>query len=421
MPHPGHRSFSLPSCFRTTAASAPKTVLSANPDLTTSLYQTQQGLFGLTWSKGSFGTRSLHIYLLLDNHHLSFPPSPSFHLQFNPRFTFWKKRGSKTLVGLLNTSSTTARVFWDLSRAKFGSRPDPASGYYVAILIGGEMTLLVGEELLPLCQLPRSIASGGGGARPTPKETAAAEIRNQVMVLRREHVYGNKKRLYYTTRANIGGGEQEIDVSIDYRAIGGEGGPTLCFSIADKRVLQVKHLKWKFRGNERVEGDDGIPPVQVSWDVYNWLFVQDDDHELTNGYALFMFKFERKPGGLITEEEEEDDEEKDAHHHHDYSYYDFVTNSGNLKKNEVEKNKTLQQDCGGLNLIGFEKKKKTTTTMMMKKGFKMRSGRSWSSSSLSSVSSSSNSTSSVMEWASVEENELKGGPCGFSLVVYAWN
>lgn len=287
------------------------------------------------------------------------------------------------------------------------------------------MTLLVGEELLPLCQLPRSIASGGGGARPTAKETAAAEIRNQVMVLRREHVYGNKKRLYYTTRANIGGGQQEIDVSIDYRAMGGEGGPTLCFSIAGKRVLQVKHLKWKFRGNERVEGDDGIPPVQVSWDVYNWLFVQDDDHELTNAHALFMFKFEKKPGGLITEEE--DDEEKDAHHHHDYCYYDFLanSNSGSLTKNEVEKNKTLQQDCGGLNLIGFETKKKkkktTTTTMMMKKGFKMRSGRSWSSSSLSSVSSSSNSTSSVMEWASVEENELKGGPCGFSLVVYAWN
>nr|XP_027061963.1 receptor kinase-like protein Xa21 [Coffea arabica] len=44
------------------------------------------------------------------------------------------------------------------------------------------MTLLVGEELLLLCQLPRSIAGSGGGAasaRPTPKETAAAEIRNQ--------------------------------------------------------------------------------------------------------------------------------------------------------------------------------------------------------------------------------------------------
>ena len=71
------------------------------------------------------------------------------------------------------------------------------------------MTLLVGEELLLLCQLPRSIAGSGGGAasaRPTPKETAAAEIRNQVMVLRREHVYDNKKRLHYTTRANIGGG-----------------------------------------------------------------------------------------------------------------------------------------------------------------------------------------------------------------------
>lgn len=300
------------------------------------------------------------------------------------------------------------------------------------------MTLLAGgreEELLQLGKLPRSITSSGGGAasaRPTPKEPAAAEIRNQVMVLRREHVYGNKKRLYYATRANIGGGQQEVDVSIDYRVIGGDGDATLYFSIDNKRVLQVKHLKWKFRGNQRIEVDDGIPPVQVSWDVYNWLFVQHDDHELTNGYALFMFKFEKKPGGgggdLITKEEGEDDGEKAPphhRHHHDYDYYDFFTNSssGSLKKNEAEKNK-LQQDCGGLNLIGFEtnkRKKKKTTTTMMKKGFKLRSGRSWSSSSVSSASSSSTSTSSVMEWASAEENELKGGPCGFSLVVYAWN
>ncbi|CAK9149201.1 unnamed protein product [Ilex paraguariensis] len=95
----------------------------------------------------------------------------------------------------------------------------------------------------------------------------------------------------------------------------------------------VKHLKWKFRGNARIEVD-GVQ-IQVSWDVDNWLF---------------------------------------------------------------------EGSCG----FEFETKK-------MKKGLLRSAG----SSTSSSLSSASLSYSSVMEWASMEENELKG-PSGFSLLVYAW-
>ncbi|KAL3497304.1 hypothetical protein ACH5RR_040036 [Cinchona calisaya] len=348
MPRPHRHSSPFPACFRptnTNITTAPPPRISANPNLTTSLYDTELGLFGLTWSRNLFG-RSLHIHLLLlensadvDDYNLSFPAAttPAFHLEIKP-FTFWKKRGSKPLV--LN-GGKTARVYWDLSRAKFGSRPNPLSGFYIAIVVAGEMRLLVGD----------SSREAYASSRATTPD------KNQIMVLRREHVYGNPK--LYTTKVKFAG-KEETDVSIDYRLAGDD--PRLYFSIDNKRVLQIKHLRWKFRGNERVEVD-GVP-ILISWDVHSWLFDDDED-----GYALFMFKFEKL----------EDD------------YF-------NLEKNGFG--------------FGFE-------TNKMRKGLKLlRSGRSSSSSSLSSAASSS-SCSSVMEWASVEENELKG-PSGFSLVVYAW-
>lgn len=201
------------------------------------------------------------------------------------------------------------------------------------------MVLLVGD--LPKEAYSRTRA-------PKPEKNL-----NPNMVLRREHVCGNK---LYITKANFGGKDREI--SIDCRI--GED-PRLYFSVDNKRVLQIKHLKWKFRGNERIEVD-GVP-VLVSWDVYNWLFDDEDD-----GYALFMFKFEK-------------------------SSLDEQVNNGI---------QMWSQQSGG---FGFE-------TKMMKKGV-LRS------SSSSSLSSASSSCSSVMEWASTEENELKD-PSGFSLLVYAW-
>lgn len=186
------------------------------------------------------------------------------------------------------------------------------------------------------------------------------------MVLRREHISGNK---VYTTKVQIG--RKTRDLSIDCR--GGDD-PRLCFSIDRERVLQIKHLKWKFRGNERIEVDRVC--IQISWDAYNWLF-EDDDQE---GYALFMFRFEKYVFG---------------NGEHDGLSHSNFRNSLLLES---------QHSCG----LGFEKKK-------MKKR-KMTSARSASSSSLSSASSV---CSSVMEWESVEENELKG-PSDFSLLVYSW-
>ncbi|KAA8525557.1 hypothetical protein F0562_007412 [Nyssa sinensis] len=331
----------FPSCFRSAtttfapnhhSAAATVAPVSSNPNLTTCVYHTNLGLFALTWSRNLLG-RSLHLHLLLDRPSsatdddcLALPSlsTPSFHLHIRP-FIFWNKHGSRKLH--INNTTKSIQIFWDLSSAKFGSRPEPQSGFYIAVVVDGEMTLLVGDS----------------SDEAYAKTRATKPERTEIMVLRREHVYGNK---LYTTKASFGGKTRNI--SIDCR-VGDD--PRLYFSVDHKRI-------------------------QISWDVYNWLF--EDDHD-QDGYALFMFRFEQ----LGFEDEDE------------------LTHNLNDKNGMVL---WSQQSCG----FGFEKKK-------MKKSL-LKTARSSSSSSLSSASSS---CSSVMEWASMEENELKG-PSGFSLLVYAW-
>nr|GLL46943.1 uncharacterized protein LOC109159386 [Ipomoea trifida] len=347
------------SCFRPSPAAASDLyesspappALPAPPTLATSLYRTGLGLFAITWSRDLLG-RSFHLHFLLDDssaagessprdfYFSSLSGTPSVHFRIKP-FMFSKKQGSKKLQ-ISSGGVKNASVFWDLSRAKFGSGPEPISGFYIAVLVGGEIVLLIGD-----CHKE---AFAKTRARPAGNA--------QALVLKREHVYGGK---LYTTKANVGGKERVI--SIDCR-VGGDD-PGLVFSLDDKRVLQIKHLKWKFRGNERIEVE-GFP-IQVSWDVHSWLFDDDED-----GYALFTFKFEKQSAG--------------------------DGGAGFRGK--------MVNGCG----FGFE-------TMLLKKGI-LRSSRSSSSSSLSSTSASS-SCASVMEWESTEENELKDPP-GFSLLVYAW-
>ncbi|KAI3454244.1 hypothetical protein Pfo_010907 [Paulownia fortunei] len=353
-----HRSSPIPSCFRRPSATT-------KPNLTTCLYNTDVGLFALSWSRSLFG-RYLHLHY---HYHASF----HLHIKLFP--WYYNKQGSKKL-NLINIQKP-AKVFWDLSSAKYGSGPEPQSGFYVAIVIDGEMVLLMGDS---------------------PKEaylrTVATEKRFQApMILRREHVYGTK---LYSTKANIGGHERSI--SIECRLV---GDPSLYFSIDNKRVLQIKHLKWKFRGNESIEIDGTY--VQVSWDVYNWLFDGDHQHHHEDGYALFMFTIFHQKSGFGQE--------------------DDCCSGRNIHNRNNSSNEMLlwpqfhhQQHSFG---FGFEEKK-----MKKKKGgagLLRRSGRSSSSSSLSSANSSGSCSSSVMEWANSEEDELMKLPySGFSLLVYAW-
>ncbi|KAD5508426.1 hypothetical protein E3N88_16129 [Mikania micrantha] len=345
---------------------------SPKPTITTTLYHTHTGTFALTWSRTLFN-RSLHLHLLPtataddDDDAISTTSStatatatgnPSFHLQIKP-FIFWNRHGSKKLP-ISQNKSNFIQIHYDLSRAKFGSGPEPVSGFYIAVTVDGEMALLVGDS-------PKQALS---------KSKSTIFNKTQITVLRREHVSGicNKK---YTTKATFRGKTREI--TIDCTRVAGPGtgeDSRLYFSVDNKRVLVLKHLQWKFRGNERIE-IDGVN-IQISWDVHNWL-VEEDESDA--GYALFMFRFEK-------------------------SGFDYHEDDKLLAR--------LNASGSGVSGIGsgfgygFEMKK-------MKRGM-LKRVKSFSSSSLSSASSGGGS---VMEWESVEESELKG-PSGFSLLVYAW-
>nr|GEV10765.1 hypothetical protein [Tanacetum cinerariifolium] len=336
----------------------PPQQFSHKPNLTTTLYHTHFGVFAVTWSRTLF-ERSLYIHLLpfttnTDDEITNTTTNTSFHLQIKP-FIFWNKYGSKK-IQIPSNQNECVHIHYDLSRAKFGLGPDPVSGFYIAGIISGQMALLVGDS-------PKQAFSKAKSTNPE---------NSQITILRREHVYGISTKKY-NTQATFRGKTRDITIDCSRVSCGDES--RLCFSVDNKRVLVVKHLQWKFRGNERVE-IDGMH-IQVSWDVYNWLF----DEETDDGYALFMFRFEKSG----------------FDYHEDDKYLARLNASGS----------GLMGFRSGFG-FGFEKRK-------MKKGMIRLSG----SSSSSSLSSASSGCGSIMECESVEDNELKG-PTGFSLLVYAW-
>ncbi|XP_030534181.2 uncharacterized protein LOC115743510 isoform X2 [Rhodamnia argentea] len=352
----------LLACLRPTTTDDPRSTAAGKPNLTTSLYHTPLGLFSLTWSLNRVA-RTLQLRLS-DPHAAPSSRRPSslalsFDLHVKP-FAFWNKRGSKNF--------SRAWVFWDLSRAKFGSGPGPVSGYYVSVVVDGEAVLLVGDR-----------------AKEAHARTKARrpERRAQALVLRRDHVIGHRT---FATAARFGG--RDRDISIDCTT---NEDARLRFEVDGKRVLQVKGLKWKFRGCERVEVD-GVP-IQVSWDVYSWLF-----ERFRNGHAVFMFRFDKL--GLEEDVEEEEEGAGESSRNGDGLLWP-------------------QQRSWSFRTSGQEHQK-------MRKSMSRAAGRSYPSSATTSVSASSWSASSggsnsVMEWATAaeEENET-GNPAGFSLMVYAW-
>ncbi|KAK8535210.1 hypothetical protein V6N13_081349 [Hibiscus sabdariffa] len=342
-----HHSSSFPACFR--PSSAADDTLKASPpppqgktNLTTCFYHTNLGLFSLAWSR-SFLSHSL----LLNLHppsHFSLPSSLHFHLLIKP-LVFWKKYGSKKLS---TATIPNVHVYWDFSRAKFGSGPEPESGFYIAVVVDGEMILLVGDSTKEAYARTRAQIQKPG--------------KTHALVSRREHLFSNK---LYTTKASFGGKRREISIECSVNE-----DAELCFSVDNERVLQIQRLKWKFRGNELIKVD-GVS-IQVSWDVYNWLF----DRDLNNGHAVFAFKFEDQGPEFVEQ----------------------VVGTFN-DDNQCQPNSP-----------GVGKKRRNLLNAAIS-----------SSSSSNSTSSASSSTgsSSVTEWESVEESELSA-PTGFSLLVHAW-
>lgn len=248
----------LPSCFVGDHGSklpeAPSTRSAQN--LVTCLYKTklagQCRLTSITWCKSLMG-QSLTVSV-------DYPACQhTCNVDVKP-WLFWKKQqGSKSF----EMAGNKVEVFWDLSSAKYVCGPEPQESFFVAIVCDFEVVLFLGdmhkEAFLKKFRL-----------QPTALEAT--------LLSRKEHVFGKQ---LYTTKAQFFESGRTHDIAIECHTAD-EKDPRLSVKIDRQTVVQVKRLMWKFRGNQTIHVD-GLP-VEIFWDVHNWLFNPND------GHAVFMFK-----------------------------------------------------------------------------------------------------------------------------------
>lgn len=250
----------FPSCFNESgvqvADSSPTSSNSskASQNLVTCVYQTQfQGtscFITITWSKNlmgqgvSIGIRSSTVECICK---VDIKP-----WLFTPRKGF---RSSEV-------DSTAIDIYWDFSSAKFGFGPEPLEGFYLAVAFNQELVLCLGD-------LQKEVYKKIG---PSPAAS------NTVFIAKREHIFGKR---VYRAKAQFCDHGPIHDIAIECDT-GGINDPSLVISVDSKAVMQVKRLRWKFRGNQTILVD-GLP-VEVYWDVHSWFFGN------VTGNAVFLFQ-----------------------------------------------------------------------------------------------------------------------------------
>ncbi|AEC05808.1 hypothetical protein AtNW77_Chr2g0224641 [Arabidopsis thaliana] len=172
---------------------------------------------------------------------------------------FWNKKGYKSF----DVEGNPVEVYWDFRSAKFTSSPEPSSDFYVALVSEEEVVLLVGDYKKKAFKRTKS--------RPALVEAA--------LFYKKENVFGKK---CFTTRAKFYDRKKEHEIIVE-SSTSGPKEPEMWISIDGIVLIQVKNLQWKFRGNQTVLVDK--QPVQVFWDVYDWLFSMPG-----TGHGLFIFK-----------------------------------------------------------------------------------------------------------------------------------
>lgn len=387
----------IPSCFRGSVAGGPPASTAVGPSLTTSIYDTHLGLASFSWSRTVLGL-SLRADLRL------FPSSSGdddddnddepFFFRIRPWF-FWKRKGTRRFHLQDGLRHRAVDVAWDLAHARFPSTggPEPSSNFYVAVAVDGEMLLVAGDMEEEAHRKMK--AKGRTPAMP---------------ISRREHVLlkpdaGAGGRRYYRTAARVSGREREIAIEIGGKEKESSG---LCVSVNGTKVLQVRRLRWKFRGREQIEIDgngDGVGRIQISWDLHSWLFPSKEDttpsfagaSAAEVAQAVFVFRFES----------DDPQKKQEVTSIQKEKVFAGGGGSGGLYKGLISghlgKNRDWSETSSGMGQRPKSKKKSLLKT----------------SSSSSSSSASSAGSSSVMDWASPEDAELRGVD-GFTLVVYAW-
>lgn len=266
-------SIGIPACFSSALKPSDDhtTVTRSGQSLHMSVYRTkiadQCRLITITWCKN----------LMLHGLSVSVE-GPEGEAQYSCKvelkpWYFWRKQGSKRLT-LHGNNKAAVDIFWDLKAAKFKSETEPTSEYYVAVVCDQEVVLLIGDL--------KKEAYRRTGCRPA--------LIDPILVWKKEHMFGKRK---FSTRAKFHEKGRCHEISIECKNksnIGGDSAsgvhvevqPEMEIRFDGHVVIHVKHLQWKFRGNESIHLNK--MRVEVYWDVHDWLFSPGLKH------ALFIFK-----------------------------------------------------------------------------------------------------------------------------------
>ncbi|KAF9603271.1 hypothetical protein IFM89_034604 [Coptis chinensis] len=262
----------IPTCFSAgdKPTDDPAAVTRSGQSVFMSVYQTKLAgkcrLITITWCKN----------LLLHGLSISIEGLDGDN-QFNCKvelkpWYFWRKHGSNRF----QVDGKLVEVYWDLKAAKFSGETEPQSDYYVAVVCEEEVVLLVGDL--------KKDAYRKTGSRPSLIEP--------ILVSKKEHIFGKKK---FSTRAKFHEKDRFHEISIECNtnnlntcnisannsSISGFD-PEMEIRIDGHLSIHVKHLQWKFRGNESIFVNK--IRVEVYWDVHDWLFMPGLRH------ALIVFK-----------------------------------------------------------------------------------------------------------------------------------
>ncbi|XP_074557816.1 uncharacterized protein LOC141813735 [Curcuma longa] len=379
----------LATCFGVADREMPSTAV--GPSFRTSIYETRLGPAALTWSRAAFGLALRVEFRLSDAEEEEEEP---LEFSFRPSF-LWRRRGSRRFpIG----DDRSVDFSWDLSQAVFSSgrssRAEPASGFFVAVVIDGEMLLVAGDLVEE-------------AYRKTRARRPKAPLLHPLLAARQEHaVLGSPSgRGTYCTVARCGGREREISIDLGPKEGGEEAGMSV--AVDGKRVCHVRCLRWKFRGSERLEIAGGAR-MQLSWDLHDWLFQGEASagrNAAAGVRAVFLFRFEEddeESGNRLAKDLALDEDSANAIH----KIAAFEEDSSKTKNwNGISSNNGFGGAERAITQLG--RRRRQLRSRLMKTNSR--------SSSASSASTASSST--VMGWSSHEELELHR-PEGFSLLVY---
>ncbi|KMZ67805.1 hypothetical protein ZOSMA_258G00020 [Zostera marina] len=198
--------------------------------------------------------------------------------------TLRRKMGSQSYVC---SGGLAVKVYWDISEAKYHSSPEPVDGFYVIVIVDGELGLFLGTPTMITDDLDEEVILN----LPTPEFS---------LVGRRELLIGNNpdnSDLQYDslcsmtkTKFRDDGDDHEISIRCGMMKDGNNS--ELLVYLDKKMVVNVKRLQWNFRGNQTIFVD-GLP-VDMMWDVHNWCFLNKNTINRSGGgisnKAMFLFR-----------------------------------------------------------------------------------------------------------------------------------